>query len=95
MNFAINCKKENEAKILMNFLDSKGFKWQSGKKLTSYALWDECGKNTCYLLCYYSHDKVVTYTSIDNCLKNRCVEIISSEDFMNDYQKYTNGFFGE
>lgn len=94
MKYAINCKMEDEAEKLLSFLDSKGFEWRSGHNLKNFTNWKHRESDTCYRLDYYELNKIVMVTSTEKINKIDC-EIISSNDFMNNYQKYTNGFFGE
>lgn len=94
MKYAINCKMEDEAEKLLSFLDSKGFEWKSGHNLNKFTNWEFEKENTCYTLDYQEWDKIVMVTSINELNRNE-LEIISTKDFINNYQKYTNGFFGE
>lgn len=93
MKYVINCKTEAEAKKLLDFLHMKGFVWGGGNDLT-YTLWSDYKSDTCYRLDYLEWNKRVTYGHKDTYV-SRGYGVVQCSDFMNDYQKYTNGFFGE
>lgn len=94
MKIAINCKTENEAEALLSFLYSKGFTWRSGDNLKHNSYWQCYKSNTCYHLSYYEFDKIVTFCSVEEHRINEWTDAIPVNDFMDNYQKYTKGFFG-
>ena len=46
---AIHTPTEKQAKTLLSELDKRGYKWESGKKLTDRTFYEYYKKNTCYV----------------------------------------------
>ena len=47
-NIAIHTTTETQATTLLEALDKKGYKWNSGTKLTDYSNFEVYEENTCY-----------------------------------------------
>jgi len=49
-NVAVNCKTKKQAKQLLTWATSKGFKWCDGNSYPKNTGWDTYGENVCYYL---------------------------------------------
>lgn len=54
----IHCPTEEEAEKLLEYLDGLGYKWHTGKELTSATFYEFNGRNTCY---YVEKDFSITF----------------------------------
>ena len=68
-NIAIHTTTETQATTLLEALDKKGYKWNSGTKLTDYSNFEVYEENTCYNFSVDYHgkllDKKIMYSPLD------------------------------
>ncbi len=79
---AVHCDTEEKANAFLTLLHEHGFGWRSGQELTkinNYSIY----KNT---TCYIGDENDVQYSEMD-FYKSRSYEIISFDEFMNEYNK--------
>lgn len=84
-----NTKTQSDYDELMSDLESKGYKWISGRKPTSKDYWKVYKENTCILISY----KYITYGPIEGHKKEYPdIQIIEYKD---DKKQETNDFIKE
>ena len=61
----IHCPTEDEAEELLEYLDGLGYKWYTGKKLTSATFYEFNGRNTCY---HVEKDFMIAFGSVNETI---------------------------
>lgn len=85
---AVNCRTEEKAKQLFDFLISLGFSWSGGDELDEDdTKWPQYDIGTTYF--FYMHNKRLSYGN-HSCIYGSRVEVFESpEDFINWYSSIT------
>ena len=89
-NLAIHCDENEKAIALLKSLDSLGYFWSSGIKLTSTTCWDARKDKTCYVIgamrITYTYTGSLSASSLDIVEFDDIVEpekTLSAESFLN------------
>lgn len=79
----VNCKTDEESKMFLGYLESKGFKWESGKRLSNLNLWGIYKEGTVYVANFGNPktDKSITYCSCEFYTKVFSGKIIPYSEF--------------